>query len=143
MSLEAVDQALNAAEEAFIVYRRTTPEQRAQFLERIAEEILAIGDALLERAHQETGLPLDRLTGERGRTVGQLRLFAEVVREGSWLDARIDTALPDRKPVPKPDLRRMLHAARAGDRFRLQQLPAWRSPSPVGTRLPRSRRGIL
>ena len=107
-TLEAVDQALNAAEDAFVTYRRTTPEQRAQFLERIADEIVALGDALPERAHRETGLPLDRLTGERGRTVGQLRLFAELVREGSWVDARIDTALPDRKPVPKPDLRRML-----------------------------------
>ncbi|MHA3774275.1 aldehyde dehydrogenase (NADP(+)) [Verrucomicrobiota bacterium sgz303538] len=105
---EAVDQALTAAEEAFVTYRRTTPEQRAQFLERIADEIVALGDGLLERAHRETGLPLDRLTGERGRTVGQLRLFADLVREGSWIDARIDTALPDRKPVPKPDLRRML-----------------------------------
>lgn len=104
----AIDRALTTAEEAFVTYRRTTPEQRAQFLERIADEIMAIGDALLERANLESGLPLDRLTGERGRTVGQLRLFAEVVREGSWVDARIDTALPDRKPVPKPDLRRML-----------------------------------
>jgi NADP-dependent aldehyde dehydrogenase len=104
----AVDRALTLADEAFAIYRRTSPEQRAAFLEKIGEEIMALGDALLERAHRETGLPLDRLTGERGRTVGQLRLFAEVIREGSWLDARIDTALPDRKPVPKPDLRRML-----------------------------------
>jgi alpha-ketoglutaric semialdehyde dehydrogenase len=103
-----VDEALEAAESAFVIYRKTTAEQRAAFLEKIADEIMAIGESLLERAHRETGLPMDRLTGERGRTVGQLRLFAEVVREGSWLDARIDTALPDRKPVPKPDLRRML-----------------------------------
>jgi len=103
-----VNHTLTAAEEAFAIYRRIGAEARAVFLERIAEEILAIGDDLLQRAHLETGLPLDRLTGERGRTVGQLRLFAEVVREGSWVDARIDTALPDRKPLPRPDLRRML-----------------------------------
>jgi len=105
---ELVDRALYAAEEAFGIFRRTPAAERATFLENIAEEILAIGDDLLQRAHRETGLPLDRLTGERGRTVGQLRLFAEVVREGSWVDARIDPALPDRKPLPRVDLRRML-----------------------------------
>jgi NADP-dependent aldehyde dehydrogenase len=104
----AVDRALTLADEAFGVYRRISAEDRARFLEKIAEEILALGEPLLERAHRETGLPLDRLTGERGRTVGQLRLFADVVREGSWVDARIDTAQPDRKPLPKADLRRML-----------------------------------
>ena len=105
---EDVNHALTHAEEAFAIYRHTSAEARAAFLERIAEEILALGDALPERANLETGLPLDRLAGERARTVGQLRLFAEVVREGSWVDARIDTALPDRKPLPRPDLRRML-----------------------------------
>ncbi len=104
----AVARALEAADEAFGLYRRISAEARAAFLEKIADEIVALGDGLLDRAHRETGLPLDRLTGERGRTVGQLRLFAEVVREGSWLDVRIDTALPDRKPLPRPDLRRML-----------------------------------
>jgi NADP-dependent aldehyde dehydrogenase len=105
---DLVERALHAAEEAFTTYRRVSGPDRATFLENIAEEILAIGDDLLQRAHVETGLPLDRLTGERGRTVGQLKLFAEVVREGSWVDARIDPALPDRKPLPRPDLRRML-----------------------------------
>ena len=106
--LADVDHALSLAEDAFGTYRCTTAAQRAAFLECIAEKILALGDDLLQRAHLETGLPLDRLTGERGRTVGQLRLFAEIVREGSWADARIDTALPDRKPLPRVDLRRML-----------------------------------
>ncbi len=105
---EIVDRALHAAEEAFARFRRVPAAERATFLENIADEIMAIGDPLLERAHRETGLPLDRLTGERGRTVGQLRLFAQVVREGSWVDARIDPALPDRKPLPRVDLRRML-----------------------------------
>ena len=103
-----VDRALVLAEEAFAVFGRAAAETRAALLEKIADEILALGEALLQRAHVETGLPLARLTGERGRTVGQLRLFAEIVREGSWCDARIDTALPDRAPLPRPDLRRML-----------------------------------
>ena len=107
---EEVDRALVLAEEAFAVFGHAPAETRAALLEKIAEEILALGDALLDRAHVETGLPLARLTGERGRTVGQLRLFAELVREGSWCDARIDTALPDRQPLPRPDLRRMLTA---------------------------------
>lgn len=103
-----VDAALAAADHAAAAFRQSDPALRALFLETIATEILALGDALLERAHQESGLPLDRLTGERGRTVGQLRLFAEVVREGSWCEARIDTALPERTPLPRPDLRSVL-----------------------------------
>ncbi|MEI6713968.1 MAG: aldehyde dehydrogenase (NADP(+)) [Verrucomicrobiota bacterium] len=103
-----VDAALQAAENAFQIYSALSAQKRAEFLEKIAEEILALGDELLQRTHLETGLPLERLTGERGRTMGQLRLFAEVIREGSWIDARIDTALPDRQPLPRPDLRRMM-----------------------------------
>jgi len=80
-------------------------EGRAKLLGAIADEIMALGDALLERAGAESGLPLARLTGERGRTVGQLRLFATEVRNGSWLGLRIDPALPDRTPLPRPDLR--------------------------------------
>jgi alpha-ketoglutaric semialdehyde dehydrogenase len=105
---EEIDHAVDAADAVFPTYRATTAEQKAAFLERIAEEILGLGDALIERAHQETALPAARLIGERGRTVGQLRLFASVLREGSWVEARIDTALPDRQPLPRPDLRRML-----------------------------------
>ncbi len=104
--LDEIDRALTLADGAFPALRDA--ERRAALLEKIAEEILALGDDLLQRAHLESGLPLDRLTGERGRTIGQLRLFAQVVREGSWCDARIDTALPDRQPIPRPDLRRML-----------------------------------
>ena len=103
-----VDRALLHAEEAFAIYRTVGGERRAEFLEKIAEEIMALGDSLLELCHRETGLPIDRLTGERGRTCGQLKLFAQLVREGSWVDARIDTPLPDRKPLPRVDLRRML-----------------------------------
>ena len=103
--LADVESAAAAAEAAFDAYRATTPEARATFLEAIAEEILAIGDPLIERAAAESGLPVARLTGERGRTVGQLRLFAGVVRAGGWQGVRIDPALPDRQPLPRPDLR--------------------------------------
>lgn len=103
-----VARAMEASAAAFALYRAQPAETRAWFLEAIAKEIEALGDALIERAMSETGLPLARLQGERARTCGQLRLFAQVVREGSWVDARIDTALPDRKPLPRPDLRRML-----------------------------------
>ncbi|HUR57916.1 MAG TPA: aldehyde dehydrogenase (NADP(+)), partial [Opitutaceae bacterium] len=107
-STQEVDRALSAAAAAFAVYRHKSGADRATFLEAIATEIEALGDALLQRANAETGLPLARLTGERARTCGQLRLFAQIVREGSWVDARIDSALPDRQPLPRPDLRRML-----------------------------------
>jgi NADP-dependent aldehyde dehydrogenase len=103
-----VDAAMQLAEAAFATYGQTTGAQRADFLEHVAGEILALGDDLIQRANRETGLPEARLIGERGRTMGQLKQFAQVVREGSWVDARIDTAIPDRSPAPKPDLRRML-----------------------------------
>lgn len=103
--LADVERAAEFADLAFDSYRRTSPETRALFLESIADEILNLGNELIERAMVETGLPRARLEGERGRTVGQLRLFASVVREGSWLEARIDPALPDRAPAPRPDLR--------------------------------------
>jgi len=107
-SLGDADRAAQAAAAAYATYRRTTPEARAAFLERIAAEIEALGDALIQRANAETGLPEARLQGERGRTTGQLRAFAALVKEGSWVDARIDRAQPERKPLPRPDVRRML-----------------------------------
>jgi alpha-ketoglutaric semialdehyde dehydrogenase len=103
-----IDQALDLAASAFESYRLQPPDRVAAFLERIAEEILNLGDELLRRANAETALPEARLTGERARTVNQLRMFADLVREGSWLEARIDRAQPQRQPLPKPDLRRML-----------------------------------
>jgi NADP-dependent aldehyde dehydrogenase len=107
-SEEDVNAAMESAEAAFETYRETTGEQRAVFLERIADEIMLLGDELIARTKSETGLPEGRLIGERARTVNQLKMFAQVVREGSWVDARIDKALPDRQPLPRPDLRRML-----------------------------------
>lgn len=105
-SAEDVAAAMQAAAEAAPLLAKTSGEQRGAFLEAVAEEILALGDALLDRAGAETGLPAARLTGERARTVAQLGLFAAAARDGSWTDARIDTAQPDRQPLPRPDLRR-------------------------------------
>jgi 2,5-dioxopentanoate dehydrogenase len=89
-------------------YRSPGPTILAEFLERIGDLIVAAGEKLILTCAEETALSVDRLVGERTRTVNQLKMFAERVREGSWVDARIDTPLPDRKPVAKPDLRRML-----------------------------------
>ena len=99
------DQACALAWSAFHRYRDLDPQVRAHFLETIAEQIIALGDELLERGSAESGLPIARLTGERGRTVGQLRLFADELRKGGWLGIRVDPALPDRKPLPRSDLR--------------------------------------
>lgn len=104
-SADDVARAAELARAAFDPYRAAPLETRAQFLESIAEGILALGDALIERTHLETGLPVARLQGERGRTVGQLRLFARVVRDGYFLDATIDPAQPERTPLPRADLR--------------------------------------
>lgn len=100
--------AAHRAGQAFFAFAALPPESRAAFLDKVAEEIESLGDALLERANLETALPIPRLTGERARTTGQLRMFASLIREGSWVDARIDTAQPERQPLPKPDIRRML-----------------------------------
>ncbi|PAX07741.1 aldehyde dehydrogenase (NADP(+)) [Sphingomonas lenta] len=103
------DEAARAcalAEAAFPGFSETDPAARAAFLEGVADAIGEIGDALIERAMAETGLPRARLEGERGRTTGQLRLFAEMLRRGDWADATIDPAMPDRQPLPRPDLRR-------------------------------------
>jgi NADP-dependent aldehyde dehydrogenase len=100
-----VARACALAAAAFPLYRETAPEARARFLEAIAEHLLGLGEALIETAAAETGLPAARLTGERARTVGQLRLFAEVVRAGDWMELRIDPAQPARQPLPRADLR--------------------------------------
>ena len=103
-----IDRAATLADAAFREGHDRPAEKTAGFLETVAEEILALGDALLDRAGAETGLPRARLEGERGRTVNQVRMFAGLVREGSWVDARVDRPVPDRQPLPKPDVRRML-----------------------------------
>ena len=119
-----VEEACRLAAEAFPVFRETDPEARATFLETVAQSILDIGDELIERCVAESGLPRGRIEGERGRTVGQLRLFAEVVREGSFVEARIDPAMPERKPAPRVDLRLRNMADRPGRGLRRLELPA-------------------
>ncbi|RCK22501.1 2,5-dioxovalerate dehydrogenase [Thalassospira profundimaris] len=104
---DLVDQAAKAAEEAFWTFGYSTREDRARFLNTIADEIDVRGDEITEIGTQETGLPEARLQGERGRTVGQLRLFASHILDGAYLDRRYDEALPDRAPLPRPDLRLM------------------------------------
>ncbi len=105
-----IDETLNAATAAFKVYKNTLPAVKAKFLRAIADEIAALGDTLINRAVAESGLPIGRITGELGRTTGQLRMFADLVEEGSWVDAVIDTAQPERLPIPRSDIRRMLTA---------------------------------
>ena len=103
-SIAEVDRACELAAGAFDSFRETSVDERARFLEMIADNIADVGDELIVRAMSETGLPRPRLEGERARTVGQLRLFAAIVRQGSWLALRVDTAQPERTP-PRPDLR--------------------------------------
>ncbi len=104
---DQIDQALRAADDAFDTLRSASPETRAALLKAVADEIMALGDELLVRAQAETGYPMARLQGERGRATGQCKLFANLIREGSWADPRIDRPLPDRQPLPKPDVRRV------------------------------------
>ncbi|NBB12178.1 aldehyde dehydrogenase (NADP(+)) [Pseudomonas sp. SLFW] len=100
-----VDAACELAEASFDRYRQLGDEQRAVFLDAIAQGLLELGDTLIERVHLESGLPKPRLEGERMRTVNQLKLFASLLRDGRWHGAVIDTALPDRQPLPRADLR--------------------------------------
>ncbi len=102
-----VDDAAAAAAAAFRIYRAVSRADRAAFLDRIAAAIEGLGDRLVERTMLETGLPRGRIEGERARTVGQLRLFGDVLRAGDYLDRRRVAALADRKPLPRPDLRMM------------------------------------
>jgi NADP-dependent aldehyde dehydrogenase len=109
-TLADLNRAADLAEDAFVVYRKLPGRERARFLRSIADGIEAIVPELVERAHRETALPEARLKGEAARTFNQLRLFAQVIEEGSWVNARIDPAQPDRKPMPRSDIRSMLIA---------------------------------
>ncbi len=106
---QEVGRAVESAATAFEVYRNKQGAERAVFLDAIADEIMAAGDELIVRAQEETGLPEARLKGERGRTVNQLKLFAAYLRDGSWVDARVDRADAERTP-PKADIRSMQKA---------------------------------
>ncbi|MEN8774322.1 MAG: aldehyde dehydrogenase (NADP(+)) [Akkermansiaceae bacterium] len=102
-----LQKAVSFATEAFQTYSKIDPKTRAKFLRTIAEKINAAGSDITPRMMAEAGLPEPRCEGERGRTAGQLNMFADLIEEGSWVDARIETADPDRAPIPKPDLRSM------------------------------------
>ena len=102
----SIQQITQNAQQAFEQYIATSNQQRAAFLESIAEEIEALGDVLLDTANKETNLPLPRLQGERGRTCFQLRMFAAMLLKGDYVDAIIETAIPTKTP-PKPDIRSM------------------------------------
>ncbi|MBM6545094.1 aldehyde dehydrogenase (NADP(+)) [Janibacter sp. YIM B02568] len=103
-----VTAATAAAADAFAAYRSTTPDERADFLESVAAAIEADKDAIIQAAVAESHLPEARITGEVGRTTGQLRMFAGVVRQGDHLGVRIDVAMPDREPLPRPDIRQRM-----------------------------------
>ncbi|MGX5718579.1 aldehyde dehydrogenase (NADP(+)) [Shinella zoogloeoides] len=104
-TVELVNKAAEAAEEAFLSYGYSSRAERAAFLRAIADEIEARADAITEIGTQESGLPVARLQGERGRTTGQLRLFADHIEKGDYLDRRFDAALPDRQPAPRQEIR--------------------------------------
>jgi 2,5-dioxopentanoate dehydrogenase len=105
---EEVDRAVKLAADAFKIYSHTSGRERGAFLRKIADKIESITGDIVERAAQETALPIARLQGETARTCHQLRLFAQVAEEGSWVNARIDHADPERKPLPKPDIRSLM-----------------------------------
>lgn len=105
---QQVDEAAQRAGEAFAVYSQLPGAKHAAFLRRIAENVNDIVNQLVERVGRETALPEARVRGETGRTVGQLRMFADIAEEGSWVEARIDPPLPDRQPLPRADIRSML-----------------------------------
>lgn len=104
---EEINNAVDLASKAFKEYRTLSGKRKAEFLNAIADEILALDNELIQTYCSESGLPEGRAKGERGRTVFQLRSFADLVEEGSWIEATIDTAIPDREPSPKSDLRKM------------------------------------
>ena len=104
-TVDLVNRACEAAEDAFWSYANSSRQERAAFLRAIADEIEARAAEITEIGSQETGLPEARLQGERGRTTGQLRLFADHIEKGDYLDRRLDAALPDRQPLPRPEIR--------------------------------------
>jgi len=105
---QEIEEATKLAKEAFKTYKKISGKEKSVFLNTIADEILNLGEDLLEIYTQESGLNINRAISERERTIWQLKMFADLVTEGSWVEASIDTAIPDRKPVPKADLRKML-----------------------------------
>ena len=105
---QEINEAVTNADRVFGEFRDLLADRRAEFIEAIADETMALGDEFLERTSAETGHPLARCAAERQRSVGQAHLFAEMIREGSWVDARIDLPDPEREPMAKPDVRSLL-----------------------------------
>lgn len=103
-----LDTIFNSAQEAFLTYKNLSASKKADFLEKIAEILEDNRSAIVLIACKESNLPEGRINGELGRTTGQIKLFANLVREGSWVEATIDPAIPDRTPLPRADIRRML-----------------------------------
>lgn len=104
---DEINEAVELANSAFQEYRNVSGKDKAEFLRAITKEISALGDDLIQMYCMESGLPQGRAEGERGRTINQLLAFADLIEEGSWVEASIDTAVPDRTPLPKPDIRKM------------------------------------
>jgi NADP-dependent aldehyde dehydrogenase len=107
-TIEQINQVMNEAHLAFLSYKNFPGKKKAEFLRSTADEMELLGDNLVKTAMRETNLPEARIINERGRTTGHCRMFADLVEEGSWAEVRIDTALPNRIPAPKPDIRKML-----------------------------------
>ncbi|MBX2962194.1 MAG: aldehyde dehydrogenase (NADP(+)) [Cyclobacteriaceae bacterium] len=107
-TLQETSEVLNESHIAFLSYKNFSGKKKAAFLRAIADEIEALGNDLVHTTMKETNLPEARIVNERGRTTSHCRMFADLVEDGSWVEARIDTALPDRMPSPKPDIRKML-----------------------------------
>lgn len=107
-SVQEIDGVVQQSHLAFQSYKHVSGKKKAVFLRAIADEIEALGTELISTAMRETNLPEARIVNERGRTTSHCRMFADLVEEGSWVEARVDTAIPNRMPAPKPDLRKML-----------------------------------
>jgi 2,5-dioxopentanoate dehydrogenase len=107
--IDDVNTALEKADIAAGILSKMQSERKAAFLRGIGDRILSLGDELVQTACKETGLPEARIISERGRTINQINLFAQLLEEGSWVEAVIETAQPERAPAPKPDIRKMLH----------------------------------
>ena len=133
---QEVDAAAQAAAQAYPAYRALSAARRAQFLDAVADELDALGDDFVELVCRETALPAARIKGERGRTSGQMRLFATVLRRGDFYGARIDKALPERQPLPRPDLRQYRIGLGPVAVFGASNFP-WHFPRLAATPLPR------
>lgn len=106
-TISEINSTVQRASDIFEIYKRLPVQNRILFMEQIGDEISSVRQVLINTAQKETSLPEKRLDGEIDRTINQIRMFANLLREGSWVNAIIDTALPDRSPLPKPDIRQM------------------------------------